>query len=171
VAGFNRNRWQFSPEYPEEHIIDVYIHIKRLFSSNTYKDIKLAISDYLDACNKNELHADSIQTNIIEKAKDHIENYYYQNITLNLLSEILYIHPNYLSRLFKDETGQNFSKYLMNVRIEVAKKLLTNRKLRIYQIAEMVGYGSNKYFVKVFKESTGLIPKEFREKFETNSEK
>ena len=93
----------------EENMIDVYIHIKRLFSSGTYKEIKLAISDYLECCDRYELHDDSIQTNIIEKAKDHIENYYYQNITLNHLSEILYIHPNYLSRLFKDKTGQNFS--------------------------------------------------------------
>ena len=125
----------------------------------------------MDSCNKDDLYNDSIQTSIIEKAKDHIENYYYQNITLNNLSDILYIHPNYLSRLFKDETGQNFSKYLMNVRVDVAKKLLSNRKLRIHQIAEMVGYGSTKYFVKVFKESTGFLPKDYREQFVNNTNK
>ena len=53
----------------------------------------------------------------------------------------------------------------MNVRIEVARKLLSNNKLKVYQIAEMVGYGSNKYFVKVFKESTGLVPREYRDKY------
>jgi len=153
-----------------EHHIDVYIHIKRLFSSNTYNEIKLAISDYLDSCYRDDSYNDSIQTSIIEKAKDHIENYYYQNITLNNLSDILYIHPNYLSRLFKEETGQNFSKYLMNVRIDTAKKLLSNKKLRIHQIAEMVGYGSNKYFVKVFKELTGLAPKEYQEKYVEDDE-
>ncbi len=120
-----------------------------------------------------------MKMNIIEKAKDYIENYYYQNITLNLLAETLYIHPNYFSRLFKEKTGENFSKYLLNVRLEVAKKLLQNNNLKTYlsspfffvgscffffQIAEMVGYGSKKYFVKVFKEATGLTPKGYRDK-------
>lgn len=152
----------------EEHHIDVYIHIKRLLSSNNYNEIKIALADYLECCSAYELQGESMKKNIIEKAKDYIENYYYQNITLNLLAEMLYIHPNYFSRMFKEKTGENFSKYLLNVRLEVAKKLLLNNDLKTYQIAEMVGYGSKKYFIKVFKEATGLSPQEYRGNMTSN---
>lgn len=153
----------------EEHQIDVYMHIKRLLSSNSYDEIKTGVVDYLECCSVNKLQGESMQKNIIEKAIDYIENYYYQNITLNLLAKTLYIHPNYFSRLFKEKTGQNFSKYLLNVRVKVAKNLLLNNDLKTYQIAEMVGYGSKKYFVKVFKETTGLTPKEYRDKIILNN--
>lgn len=148
----------------QEHHIDVYTHIRRLLSSNSYNEIKDALSDYLECCSRYELQGESMKKNIIEQAQIYIENYYYQNITLNLLAETFYIHPNYFSRLFKEKTGENFSKYLLNVRLKVAKKLLLNNNLKTYQIAEMVGYGSKKYFIKVFKEVTGLTPKEYRDK-------
>ncbi len=71
------------------------------------------------------------------------------------------ITPEYLSRLFTKEIGKSFSDYLKEYRIDKAKKLLVNNKLKIYEIAEKVGYSDPKYFCKVFKESTGMSPKEY----------
>ncbi|AEM77977.1 response regulator transcription factor [Thermoanaerobacter wiegelii] len=92
------------------------------------------------------------------------ENYSDLNISLNSIAEKLYITPNYLSALFKGEMGVTFSDYLTAYRIEKAKELLKDVKIKIYEVAEAVGYTDQHYFSKVFKNITGFTPKEYREK-------
>lgn len=92
------------------------------------------------------------------------ENYSDLNISLNSIAEKLYITPNYLSTLFKSEMGVTFSDYLTACRIEKAKELLKDVKVKIYEVAEAVGYTDQHYFSKVFKNITGFTPKEYREK-------
>lgn len=99
---------------------------------------------------------------VIEPVLRYINENYAKDITLQKLSEIAYVHPIYLSKLFKEKTGVNFIDYLTRVRVEAARRLLGNLSLRIYDISEMVGYDSPKHFSKVFKEITGLTPKEYR---------
>lgn len=105
----------------------------------------------------------SCSNNIIDNAILFIKQNFWKDISLNTLSEVLYIHPTYLSKLFKEKTGQNYIKFLTDVRIEKAKILLKDRNLKIYNITELVGYESPKYFSKVFKETVGLTPKEYRD--------
>lgn len=98
--------------------------------------------------------------NIID---DNIEN---ENLSLRWLAgTILYTNVDYLGKLFKKETGKNFSHYVMEKRMEMAKSLiLEGKKDRIYEVAEKVGYGSNsQYFSQVFKKYTGVSPLEYRE--------
>lgn len=99
---------------------------------------------------------------VIENVLRYINENYRKDITLQKLSEIAFVHPIYLSKLFKEKTGVNFIDYLTRVRIESSKKLLCNLSLRVYDVSEMVGYDSPKHFSKVFKEMTGLTPKEYR---------
>ncbi len=98
--------------------------------------------------------------NIID---ENIEN---ENLSLRwLASTVLYTNVDYLGKLFKKETGKNFSHYVMEKRMEMAKELIINgKKDRIYEVAEKVGYGSNsQYFSQVFKKYTGVSPLEYRE--------
>lgn len=78
---------------------------------------------------------------------------------------ILYTNVDYLGKIFKKETGMNFSHYVMEKRMELAKELIMGgKKDRIYEVAEKVGYGSNsQYFSQVFKKYTGLSPLEYKE--------
>lgn len=99
----------------------------------------------------------------IQSVQRYIQEHYSENITLQTLANQFFLHPNYLSKLFQEKTGRNFIDYLTQVRIENAKELLQNTDFRIYDICEMVGYESPKYFSKVFKELTGLTPKEHRD--------
>lgn len=94
---------------------------------------------------------------------ENIEN---ENLSLRWLAgTVLYTNVDYLGKLFKKETGRNFSHYVMEKRMEMAKGLiLEGKKDRIYEVAEKVGYGSNsQYFSQVFKKYTGVSPLEYRE--------
>lgn len=89
-----------------------------------------------------------------------------ENLSLRWLAgTILYTNVDYLGKLFRKETGKNFSHYVMEKRMEMAKNLiLEGKKDRIYEIAENVGYGSNsQYFSQVFKKYTGVSPLEYKE--------
>lgn len=99
---------------------------------------------------------------IINKVRDYIDSHYSENISLNSLAELVYVHPTYLSILFKKKTGKNFKDYLTTVRIARAKELLGDVSLRVSDVGNMVGYDGAKHFSKVFKEITGMTPKDYR---------
>lgn len=75
-----------------------------------------------------------------------------------------YIHPNYLSRLFKEKTGKNFVEYLTEVRMEKVMELLDGTEDKIADICAMAGYDNPRYFSKVFKQYTGMTPSEYRDR-------
>jgi YesN/AraC family two-component response regulator len=78
------------------------------------------------------------------------------------VADELDIHPVWLSRLFKKETGQNFLDYVTDIRMEKAKDLLRHTSFKIYEIAEKIGYQEIQYFGKLFKKRMNMTPKEFR---------
>lgn len=72
------------------------------------------------------------------------------------------MNPEYLSRVFKEETGYNYSTFLSNIRLKKAEYLLTNTVEKVQSIAEMVGYSNVSYFSTIFKKKYGVNPYEFR---------
>lgn len=98
----------------------------------------------------------------VQQAKQWIAWHYAEDVTLEVLAEKLHISPVYLSILFKNVTGMNFSKYLTSVRMERAKELLKHCDMNLGQIAGAVGYDSANYFSSVFRRVTGLKPSEYR---------
>lgn len=99
---------------------------------------------------------------ITTKVKELINEQYAGGITLESAAESVYVSPHYLSMLFKKDTGITFKEYLINYRITKAKELLMDQSLKIYQVAEMVGYGDWRYFSEVFKRITGQSPAQYR---------
>ena len=98
----------------------------------------------------------------------HIINENIENEELSLrwiAGNILYTNVDYLGKIFKKETGKNFSHYVMEKRMEAAKsRILEGGSYKIYEVAESVGFGSNsQYFSQVFKKYTGVSPLEYRE--------
>lgn len=120
-------------------------------------DICIKISNELTQTrnhNKNDL---------IEKAKDHIQNNYDdEDLNAEKLCDILHISTNYFSALFKKETGLTFTTYLTKTRIDQAKKLLRNTDFKTFDIGNQVGYSQGHYFSYVFKKNTGISPTEYR---------
>lgn len=115
-----------------------------------------------NAPESNKIYSSLIR-DTIKIIDENIEN---ENLSLRWLAgTILYTNVDYLGKLFKKETGKNFSHYVMEKRMEMAKDLiLEGKKDRIYEVAEKVGYGSNsQYFSQVFKKYTGVSPLEYKE--------
>jgi Response regulator containing CheY-like receiver domain and AraC-type DNA-binding domain len=94
-----------------------------------------------------------------------ISNNYHTNITLNDAAKTTNISSSYLSLIFKQEIGINFSDYLTQYRIEQAKQLLTTTSLHVYEIAQKVGFSSPYYFSRVFKDVTKMTCKDYKDRF------
>ena len=96
-----------------------------------------------------------------------IQNYiaeHLDEVTRAKLSEAFYLSPNYLSRLFRKETGTGLSEYIQNARMQMARRLLLQNKLSINQIAIETGYPSFAHFSKQFKKFFGMTPGEYRKR-------
>ena len=131
------------------------INNKEEFSSKfiyVIEQILNLISDY----KLNE--KDSIINKVCEYVVKNIDN----NITLKSVSDNFFISKNYLSFLFKQETGENFLEYLTRVKIERAKNLLGEGIYKAYEVGNILGYSETAYFSKLFKKYTGLSPTEYR---------
>ena len=85
-----------------------------------------------------------------------------QNTTLESVAQQLNLNPAYVSRIFKKETGVKFMDYLTGMRVEKAKELLTGSNLKIKEVCERLGYSNINYFIKVFKDATGVTPGDYR---------
>lgn len=77
-------------------------------------------------------------------------------------AEHVYMTPQYLSKFFKDKTGQNFSDLLLAKRMSKAKELLEDLQYKIYQVSELVGYANSKNFTRAFGKYYGKSPRETR---------
>ncbi|MNL70222.1 HTH-type transcriptional activator Btr [compost metagenome] len=72
------------------------------------------------------------------------------------------LNRSYLSELYSRETGETLSEALARIRMEAAKELLKEGKLKVYEVAEAAGYSDSKIFTKAFKRMTGQTPKKFQ---------
>lgn len=99
---------------------------------------------------------------VIRKIKDIIDQKYSGDISVAKISQEIYLTPNYLSMIFKQDTGETISEYITKVRMEHAKSLLKSTDLKILEIAEKVGYEDPHYFSKAFKKYTGIHPQKHR---------
>ncbi|GKX32259.1 DNA-binding response regulator [Vallitalea longa] len=138
--------------------------------SDSYKNAKYVL-DNLTFLGKNSVvFYDNKDSNInkykkiVKVAIDYVYANYDRNITLAQVAEFVLISPNYFSKIFKEETNKNFIDWLNELRIHKAKNLLKDPLLKIYEVAEKVGYSDYKYFSYNFKKYTGISAKDYREK-------
>ncbi len=102
-----------------------------------------------------------VSRNIIDRVSDYMKQHYSEDISLDMLAERYYVNSSYLCRLFKQCTGTCLTDYLIELRMEKAKELLLTGKYKVYEVSQKVGYKSDKYFFRVFKQYTGQSPSEF----------
>ncbi len=106
---------------------------------------------------------------VIQDMMDYLKANYYKDISLQDAAKALHYSESYFSKLFKQCFNKNFTAYLIEIRMEAAKQLLSKSMVNIKEIANKVGYSDSNYFTKVFKRSTGMNPSEYREKMYSKS--
>ena len=94
----------------------------------------------------------------------YIEEYYNRDIGLNELADRAGMSTAYLSVLFKSEVGTSYVKYLTDLRIKHAKKLL-KEGYKVSEVSEMVGYNNYRYFCDIFKKCVGKTPNEYKHNY------
>lgn len=99
---------------------------------------------------------------IINQLLNYIQNHYQEDISLDDISHAVNLHPNYVSSLFKKQTGQSYLSCLHRERIRAAKKLLKNSSCTIEEIAKQVGYNSSSQFARIFRKYENISPSDYR---------
>lgn len=97
-----------------------------------------------------------------QKIKEYLDQNFTSPITLDSLSETVYISKHYLSHLFKEQTGVSPIKYLTSKRMEKACELLSETELPVSEVSKAVGYENPLYFSQVFKRIYGISPEKYR---------
>lgn len=105
----------------------------------------------------------SYHDKIISCIKSYI-NDHYNTVTLDTVADLVRMSPTYVSKYFKQKTGQKFSDYVLSVKMNKAAVLLNVITYRICDVSNMVGYENAKNFSTTFKRYYGKNPKEYREK-------
>lgn len=97
----------------------------------------------------------------MEKAKGYIDEHMANEISLHAVADFIGLSPNYFTTLFKEYTGETFMDYVIRVRIDKAKELLTTGQFKVYEVANAVGYSDARYFSEIFKKWVGMAPAEY----------
>lgn len=98
----------------------------------------------------------------IRNAREYIEQHYSEKISLSSLADNIGFSSEYFSRLFRKETGINFVTYLNNIRMKHAIELLETTDMKVYEIADNVGFTTLSYFSTAFKKKFGQNPYEYQ---------
>lgn len=111
---------------------------------------------------ENVLYSNEASSFIVNKALEYIKEHYKEKIHLQDVADYVFVSQWHLSKLLNRHTGQNFSEALNKARIAQAKELLKNPSMRIYDIAEEVGFQDLAHFSRVFKKLEGISANEYR---------
>jgi len=98
----------------------------------------------------------------INKAIQYVKANLAETISVKQLADMLHMNANYFSQLFKEQTGISFTEFLARQRLQLAKRLLLTTNLSIQDIAEQVGYQTDRYFIRVFRAHEQQSPAQFR---------
>lgn len=109
-----------------------------------------------------------IEKNTFCKILKYTTENFSHDISLSELSRRFYTNPSYISQLFKKELGQNFTDYVLSLRINLACELIANDNLSLMGISRNSGYDDYFYFSRVFKKKTGRTPSQYRDMLKTD---
>lgn len=153
---------QITPEQAfgqNAHIID------EMECYETLDEIRMFVkSVYARANRALEERQGSSYRHTVRDSIEYVQAHYAESIQVADVAAAVYVTPNYFSKIFKQETGENFTEWLNKFRIEKAKALILQQPgNKVYEIAAKVGFKDYKYFAFIFKKYTGYTPGTFKE--------
>lgn len=102
-------------------------------------------------------------SDVVFKVAEYVKNRFAEKLSLDEIAEYVSLSKSYLSRIFKEETGESLSSYINKVRIDKAKLMLLDNGCPLVDVASLCGFEDQSYFTKVFKRLVGVSPKRYRE--------
>ncbi len=139
-------------------------YLSTIINIENYEQLRRWFIDMVtQACRNITTKREEQTSGLISKAKAYIEENYSRDISLDDVSRHVDISPYYFSKLFKEESGENFIEYLTNLRIKRAKNLLRHSDMNMKNICAKIGYSDPNYFSRIFKKQVGVTPTEYRE--------
>ncbi len=125
-----------------------------------FSKLKIELDELQDIQSSRQ-QAVSFNQKVIAAVNAYVDQHY-RTATLEEAAGLVHLNPYYLSKYYKDKTGQNFSEYLVSVRMNKAAELLMDIKYKTYEISELVGYSHAKNFTRTFKKYHGVSPRAYR---------
>lgn len=148
------------PEISAEQTYQIIESIWRAESMQKLCDILLPI---LDKAEQKFAETPVKAKKLSDLSKQYIAEHYREDISLQTISESLFISPQHLSSVFKRETGQGLANYLRAYRMKCAKELLKGTRKKVSVICKEVGYPNETYFCKIFRDLYGMSPQQYRD--------
>ncbi|BES65209.1 response regulator [Gottschalkiaceae bacterium SANA] len=162
ISGYDRF------DYAQKAVsLGVYHYLLKPFQNDEFRDLLLsALETYREKAQKKNLitHAlDTHQTNQKAHILAYIKDRYRDpQLSMSLLESTFSMGKTSIANYIKRETGKTFIDYVTQLKIEHAKDLLGNPDITILQISKLLGFSSQHYFSRVFKNQTGFSPLQFR---------
>ncbi len=136
--------------------------IEEIKNNDNIKQLQQWFEETMNNIIKKMTEHQTCKIDLITEAQKYIENHYFDRLTLEHVAEHIHISPVYFSAAFKKKLKINFTEYVNNVRIRVAKNMLLDPSIRIKDIYCKIGFSDYSYFCRVFKKKTGISPKKYR---------
>ncbi|MBT2279749.1 helix-turn-helix transcriptional regulator [Priestia megaterium] len=138
------------------------IYIEKIEDSKDLDYIKnLTKEAFIDLVQRVRTSKSDIYSKEITICINFINDHIYDIISVSKLSKLVNLHPSYLSRLFKKETGMLMNTYIQKVRVEESKKLITYSSYSLSEICNLLHFAHQSYFTEVFKRFVGITPYKF----------
>ncbi len=102
---------------------------------------------------------------VIRQAVDYILANLSQDLSVKDVADHVNFNPEYFSRLFKKETGENVKNYILRVKVDAAKDLLKNPNIPISMVASELGYSNFSHFTQMFRKHESITPSEYQKRF------
>ncbi|MEK3722716.1 response regulator [Paenibacillus sp. FSL H8-0034] len=111
-----------------------------------------------------EAYSQDGRSQLVKQVNQYIETHLSNDVSLQIIADHVRFNPAYLSKIYKQETGEGISEFTHRLRMDKALHLLKQPLFKIYEITELLGYQNPQYFSKLFKREYGCTPQEFRDK-------
>jgi len=137
-------------------------YIEKPINAKRLKDI---VNRFLSKEDQDEVNSNGIKGKI-QRVKTYLENNYFKKVRLNDVADAVSLSPKYLSRLFKQQVGIDFSDYRLNIQMDKAKMFLVKLDYNVNQVSEKLGYENSESFSRQFKKIVLLTPTAYRNKIQ-----
>ncbi len=138
--------------------------MKKIFETLDREELLVIMKEYFRNCCDRYVQNDSITVLVKSCMRIMEREVANEDLNLNYCADKLSVTANYLSTRFSRDMGESFSSYLNNLRIRKAKEYLSDVSLKVYEIASLVGISDVSYFNRLFKETEGMTPLQYRKR-------